>query len=164
MIRRLTHADDDLLREAYRWDADRPKWFREMDAVFSRGSEDDFIRLLDDPRNVLISVWSDCLEAVIIVTLIDYGLFESHLCARRGANMEVIVNAAHTLLHDLVQFDLQELYVWVAEKHRSVKRLCSMIGFHSDGARMYKGTYRGRLITWNRYSIRRADLAIAKAA
>jgi len=161
LIRRLTHNDDALLREAFHWDVDRPTWYTQMDRVFSWGGEEGFVRLLDDRRNVLIGVFNPELIAVIIVVLEDYGLFTAHLCAKRNADVDLIVQAAQTVLYDLLEFDLRELYVWVAEKHRSLKRLCSMIGMERDGIRMFKGSYRGRLICWHRYSIHVERLEVA---
>ena len=153
-----------MLREAYHWDDDRPRWYQDMDRVFNGGGETEFLSLLNDKRNVLVGVFDPELTAIIMVVLEGYGVFESHLLARRGANAETIVIAAHSILYDLLEFDLQELYVWVAKRHISVKRLCDNIGLLPDGVRMFKGQYRGRLIEWERRSIRRENLLAEKAA
>ena len=164
MMRRLTRDDEALLREAFRWDAERPQWYREMDKAFMWGDEDRFVGLVADQRYVLIGVFDPQLVAIIIVVLEGYGLFAVHLCASRNADPDMLVVAGRSVIEDLLAYDLVEFYGWVAEKHIGLKRICSNIGLSPDGICMYKGKYRGRLIKWLRYSIRREDLLAEKAA
>jgi hypothetical protein len=164
MMRRLTKDDEALLREAFRWDAERPQWYREMDRAFTWGDEDQFVALVSDSRYVLIGLFDSYLVAIIIIVLEGYGLFAVHLCASRDADAGMIVVAVRALIEDLLAYDLIEFYGWVAEKHRGLKQICSRIGLSPDGIRMYKGKYRGRLIKWERWSIKREQLVAAKAA
>lgn len=164
MIRRLRQADVDLLREAWRWDATRPTWYRQADAVFNCGSADDLVAQLDDPNRVFIGVWAECLMAIIIIQHHGSGRYEGHLMARRGADLVLIGTTIHGLLCDLLDYELKEASCWVAERNTSVKQLCGIVGFQPDGVAMWRGSYRGRVIKWHRYSIQREQLLMDKAA
>ncbi len=155
MLRRLTKDDSDLLREAYLWDEGRPQWYREADAVFNCGTADDLIAQIDDKRKIFVGVFDPDFTAVVIIEWKGDGLFEGHLLARRGTNLETVIESANYLMRDMLQFGMQEVAVWIAEKNRSVRRLCDSIGLLPDGVVMYKGSYRGRVIRWLRHSIRR---------
>jgi hypothetical protein len=157
-LQRLTSTDADLLRQAWKWDDRRPRWFRDMDAVFWQGSVENLIEQLNNWRKVFVGVFTSGLEAVIIVTWHGNGSFEADLMARRGANTAAIMAAAHQLMHDLLAFGMQEAFVWVAAKHISVRKLCVNIGLMPDGVVMYKGAYRGRVIKWLRHSVTREQL------
>lgn len=164
MLRRLTHEDKDLLRQAYYWDSLTPRWFREADAVFNTGSADDLIAQLEDRVKWFIGIFDPHLQAVIIVENHGDGQFEGHLMARRDADVQLIALTIDHLLHDLLTFGLTEAFVWVAEKHRGMRKLCANIQFQPDGVSMYKGAYHGRVIKWLRYSITRERLLMAEAA
>lgn len=164
MIRRLTVKDVGLLREAWNWDHGRPSWYVAMDSVFNGGTVDDFIESVEHPATVAIGVFDPLLTAIVIIEHHGSGLFEGHLMAKRGASPAVLVTVIEQLLHDLLDYGLTEACCWIAEKNRSVRKLCANIGFQPDGVSMYKGAYRGRVIRWLRYSIQREQLTAAKAA
>jgi len=164
LIRRLTVADADLLRLAYEWDRGRAQWYVEMDRVFNSGSVDDLLAKLSDVNHAFIGVFDPALTAIVIIQHHEQGQFEGHLMARRGANLQLIKSVISYLLYDLLNLGLSEAFVWVAEKHRSVRKLCANIQFQPDGLVMYKGAYRRRVIKWIRYSIQREQILMAQAA
>lgn len=164
MMRRWRQGDESLLREAFAWDANTPRWYREMDAVFNEGGALDLISKLDEKTIAFFGLFDPSLYAVIIVEMKAGGQFEGHLMATRGANLELIGAAIQSLLHDLLDLGLKEACVWIAEKHRSVRKLCASIGFEPDGVVMWRGSYHGRMIKWVRYSIQREQLLMQIAA
>ena len=165
MIRRLTTADAPLLREACDWDTTRPTWYRQMDAVFNCGSLDDFITQLADPQRAFIGLWDGAVPtAIIIIQHHGSGRYEGHLMARRGTDPQLVAVSIRSLLHDLLDYGLVEAYCWVAERNISIRRLCDTIGFQPDGVAMWRGSYRGRVIKWQRYSIQRESLLMQRAA
>ena len=162
MIRRLTIEDANLLREAWQWDESRPSWFKQMDNVFNSGTVDDLVAQVE--KSAFIGIFSPQLSAIIIVEQHAGGSYEAHLMAQRGVDPAVIIAVGQQLIYDMLDYGLSEAVVWIAEKNRSIRKLCANIGFQPDGVTMYKGAYRGRVIKWLRYSIQREQLITSKAA
>jgi hypothetical protein len=164
MIRRLVVDDEELLREAWAWDADRPSWYRQMDAAFNRGSVDDLVEQLTDRRKVFMGVFDPSLTAIVVIEQHGDGVYEGHLMARRGANPMLIATVIQSLLTDLCDYGLTQACCWIAERNTSVRKLCSTIGFQPNGVVMWRGSYRGRAIKWVCHSIRREQIITSKAA
>ena len=163
MIRRLVSGDEDLLREAWEWTNNSPSWFRDADRVFNQttlNAEEQ----LGDRAKWFIGVFDQELEAVVIVERKGNGQFEGHLMARRNANAELIASAINHVLADLLNYGLMEAYCWIAEKNHGVRNICNAIGLRPDGIVMWKGSYKGRVIKWLRYSVQRGDLVMENAA
>jgi SAM-dependent methyltransferase len=162
-MRRLTLDDTRLIRTAYRWDASRPRWYREMDGVFGL-TEDELVKQVTEARNMFMGIFDGELIAIILVVWCGAGRFTAHLLARRHADLGLITIAARQVLHDMLDYELKEASVWVAEKNTGVHNLCANIGLLPDGVVMYKGSYRGRLIKWLRHSVQRDQLLAERAA
>lgn len=152
------------MREAWSWDAEKPLWFRQADTIFNKGTVADWVAQLADNRRWLIGVFSPGLEAVVVVERHGNGQFEGHLTARRHADVQMITTTITYLLHDLLDMGMIEAFCWIAEKNRSVRNLCSTIGFRPDGIVMYRGAYRGRVIKWIRYSVQVEEIPAQNAA
>lgn len=165
MICRLDPITDEaLLREAFAWQRDAPKWFQQMDATFGPDNVDDFLKAIAEPGVILVGIFQDGFIGLIIVAEAGRDVFNSHLCAKRGASLEALAQAAAQVTSDFLQLGMKHGFCWVAEKNRAVQRLCSTIGFQYEGICMYRGTYRGRVIKWLRYSIRAEAKEAAIAA
>lgn len=171
MIKRLDPiANESLLREAFSWDREAPSWFRQMDSIFGPDDVDDFLKGAQDLANVYLGVFQPSghiahypLVGVIILTLVSNNRYTAHLCACRGARVEVLAQAAIQVKEDMFNLGMNEVFVFVAEKNRGVRKLCEIIGLQEDGITMYKGSYRGRVIKWIRMSEVRVR-EIARAA
>jgi hypothetical protein len=74
------------------------------------------------------------------------GVFNVHVSAKRGASVDVMLEAACMLRDHLFKTGAQVLHGWVARFNRGVIRLGEHAGFHRDGVRMFKGECRGRVI------------------
>lgn len=155
MIRRLSiPADEPLIRSAYRWDGDRPRWYREADAVFNSGTEDDFVARA--ATAAYLGVFDNGeLIGLVIVEMPTPRYHEGHLCARRGASSLKLTVACVTIVSDLLNLGMTQLSCWVAERNTSVRKICATIGLQPDGVVMWRGSHYGRAIKWVRYSIRR---------
>lgn len=160
MIHRLQLPDDEtLLRTAYRWDADYPRWWREMDRVFNSGTEDDFIERARNSRSAYIGVFDgDDMIALVIVETPAPTIHEGHLLAKRGANQELLTAACLALVSDLFSLGMTQTFVWVAERHSALKKMCVNIGLQPDGLVMWRGSHHGKPIKWVRYSIRHDEV------
>ncbi len=166
-IRRLDNGDHDLLRHAYSWDAKAPEWYRQQDKVFGPKTVDEFVPLVDDPKNALIGIFNPELVGLITATLVCKDCFEIHLWAKRGTSLDVLEEAGYQIREQLVRFGAQEIFVWVAEKNRPVKQLCARLGLQPDGIELLKGCYKGKVIVWQRccYMYNHAlSIAVQKAA
>lgn len=167
MIHRLQLPEDEaLLRTAYQWDKDFPTWWREMDRVFNSGTEDDFIERAKNPHSAYVGVFDgDDLIALVIVETPAPSIHEGHLLAKRGANQELITTACVTMISDLFNLGMTRLFVWVAERHSALRKLCANIALQPDGLIMWRGSYHGKPIKWVRYSItREAVFGMTQAA
>lgn len=156
MIRRLDpDKDESLLREAFSWDQGKPSWYRQMDRVFGPDNVEDFLKLINDPLNAFIGIFNPQLVGLIVVALASKDRYAAHLWAKRGTGLPVLVEAGCQVLNDMFGLGMVEGFVYVAEKNRTVRRLCEAIGFSEDGIVMYRGTYRGKIIKWIRLSCSR---------
>lgn len=167
MIHRLQLPEDEaLFRAAYNWDKDFPKWWRQMDRVFNSGTEDDFIERAKNPHSAYVGIFDgDDLIALVIVETPAPTIHEGHLLAKRGANQELITAACVTMISDLFNLGMTHLFVWVAERHIALRKLCANIALQPDGLIMWRGSYHGKPIRWLRFSIsREAVFGMTQAA
>ena len=165
MIRRLDPVSDEhLLREAFAWDKNRAQWYSEMDAVFGPPDADDFIKTAHEPLNMFIGIFDPEFVGVVIVARASEWVFNTHLLAKRGVALETLVSGASQLRTDLFEMGAVEVFCYVAEKNRAVRKLCGELGMQHEGITMYRGSYRGRVIKWLKYSVRREILAMELAA
>lgn len=176
MMRRLRLPDDEvLIREAYRWDEDRPRWWREMDHVFNSGTEDDFVEKAHNPSTAFIGVfetdetsYTPSMIALIIVETPAPFIHEGHLSVKRGADTVKVATACITLISDLFGLGMTQAIVWVAERNIGVRRLCVTLGLQPDGVSQWRGACHRKTgskpIKWLRHSINRQQIEVGKAA
>lgn len=155
MIKRLDPIEDEaLLRQAFAWTAECPQWQVDMDIVFGPSDVEDFLRMVVEPENVLVGIFSPEFVGLIIVASAGKDVFNSHLCAKRGSDLGVLAQGAYQVTQDFLKMGMQEGFCFVAERNLAIRNLCDTIGFKWEGVVMYRGAYRGRLIKWLKYSIR----------
>jgi hypothetical protein len=154
MLKRLTSEDSELLREAFFWTQDAPKWHRDMDSTFGPDNVEDFLVMLAEPENILIGIFNPDFVGLLIIACAGNDIFNAHLCAKRGTDLNVLAEGAYQAVQDFLRMGMKEGFCWVAEKNLAVRKLCDNIDFRHEGVVMYRGTYKGKLIKWLRYSIR----------
>jgi RimJ/RimL family protein N-acetyltransferase len=154
IIRRLDPVNDEsLLRRAFEWDADAPRWYADSDAV-CRPPLDVYLNMTRDENQVDIGVFDEG-EMIGLVTF-DHkvnGVAEVRFSAKRGAQIEMLTKAAYQLRHQFFSLGMNAGVVWIAKRNRQIVKLCEVIGFVRDGT-MCRGVYhrpRGdRPIEWVR--------------
>lgn len=156
MLRRL-EPDDPLLKEAFHWDDGAPPWFRTANTVFGENDEEAFLRR----DSIFIGILDSELIAVIVLTRIAPHIYEADLLAKRGANLETISAGASVVVNDFLNMGMKLGFCWVAEKNLAVRKLCGKLNLTHDGLTLYRGSYRGRVTRWLRYSIQPTAVAIA---
>lgn len=155
IIRRLNPVDDELLlRQAFSWDANAPRWYTDSDSV-CRPTLDAYLRMTYDETQVDIGVFNE-REMVGLVTF-DHklnGIAEVRFSAKRGAGIDLLTKAAYQLRHQFFSIGMEAGVVWVAKRNRQIVKLCEVIGFIRDGLTIHRGVYRrpkgDRPIEWVR--------------
>jgi RimJ/RimL family protein N-acetyltransferase len=155
-IRALHPSEEGLFQQAFAWTADSPVWFRQMDKVFPETFGDYHLRAFDTGE-INYGIFSDGLVGLFTVCHCGSGVFNVHVSAKRGASVDVMLEAACMLRDHLFKTGAQVLHGWVARFNRGVIRLGEHAGFHRDGVRMFKGECRGRVIEWVHLVSTRAD-------
>lgn len=151
-IRRLDlEKDADAYREAYYWDKDYPRWFRETDSVFKPDFET-FMEQAEKDDQADIGVFNPELVGLVSMTQRGKGIYEAHLRAKRGTDVDVLAQAAFQVRHSLREIGMKEVFVWVNKKNKAVQKLCMMAGMRLQGLTMIKPsgeklTYWLRMVT-----------------
>lgn len=160
MIRRLNPiTDDSLFMQVYGWLEDSPRWRQESEGVWGSTAPDEWLAATHDPTRIDIGVW-DAGELVgdIVLVLRAVGVYEAHLHARRGTKAEVIVEAVETAAAQLFgEYGAESVFAWVPTFNRAMRRIIKAIGFRADGITMWRGTCRGRLVEWTKFTMEAAD-------
>jgi RimJ/RimL family protein N-acetyltransferase len=140
-IRRLNPVgDESLLRQAFEWDAKAPAWYMDSDAI-CRPSLDVYLKMTHDENQVDIGVFDE--DEMIGLVTFDHkinGVAEVRLSAKRGASLELLIEAAYQLRHQFFSLGMTAGVVWIAKRNRQIVKLCEVIGFVREGS-MRRGTY-----------------------
>ncbi len=155
-MRRLDpDKDRDLFIQAWLWESFAPKWFKEADKVFGPPTFEDFIKGSKEDNRATFGVFDNELIGLIILTLKGSGIEVDFMAKPRCDVGKLLIGAMS--LRDKVFDDLgvKELYVWTPKKNVPMRRFCATLGFHDTGLRILKGTYRERVIEWQRLSLLR---------
>lgn len=162
-LKRLNTFDDEgFLRIAFSWNIGVPTWVSDMDSVFGPQDADDFIKACE--TNILVGIFNPDFCGLLILEPSGKDVFAAHLCAKRGTPLSVLTAAASRVIDDFLALGMVEGFCWVAEKNLAVRRLCDTIGMTHEGILMYRGTYKGFLIKWMRYSVKAQAVSQAVAA
>lgn len=151
-IRRLdSDTDRDFYAEAWAWDIDAPRWYQDSDAVFRPESFDEYMKLAHGDDQCDVGVFDDELIGLITVTLRGKGVYEGHLSAKRGANLEMLAEAVLQIRCQLFERGMSEAYLWVAAKNRAIRKLCANAGFYGTFVTMLRGSSHNRPIEWEQW-------------
>ena len=166
MIRRIEpDADRDCFIEAHLWTVSSPTWFKQAERVFGPQTLNDFIAGSKEENRVTFGLFEGELIGVIIFTLRFRGVYEVDFLAKPRCDAEAIVRNC-LALRDRLFNDLGaiELFCWLAQKNFPTRRLLCILGFSDSGLRLLRGTYRDRVIEWQRLSLPRKVWEGLKAA
>lgn len=157
-LRRLDPiADEPLLHIAFGWLEDAPRWRQESEAIFGTLDREQYLQNAVSPYRVDVGVFDGPeFVADIILYLRAKGVYEAHLEAKPDAIPELVADAARMVAAQLfTNYGAVLIYTWVPHFNRPVHKLNKAIGFGCDNVNMLRGTVRGRLVDWQRYSMRR---------
>ncbi len=156
MIRKLDQdTDENLIRMAFFWRDDAPRWFREMRANSGPGETWEEWEAMKRDTFLEFGVFDDNeMYGLISLSPEGAGRFSAHISAKRGASGEELAFAAFAVRDWMFKHGAKEIYAWVMSRHRSLKRLCLLCGMRPDTVTMIKGQMRNKLILWERYSAR----------
>ena len=157
-LRRLDpERDEALIREAVGWLDDQPLFFRNCDAVWGTEDADAYLAQMKTDPQADFGVW-DGREfiAVITVSLAGHRVYNSHLMAKRSADVEVLKVAIASVLNQMIENGMREGWMLLARKNYGVRRILEIVGMRRDGVTRIKGQSHGKPIEWVRYSVRTA--------
>lgn len=151
MIRLLDPEKDmDLLREAWDWRDDAPRWFQESLAI-DKESWDDFVSGSKDEWHY--GIFSDGLMAVVRLIQSSPRVFNIHLSARRKTDFEVLLTAGKSIRDYLFDKGVLGFYGYLPTVNRGVSKLYEELGFTDTGIRVFKGQIRGRVGELKHYAL-----------
>jgi len=154
-LRRLyPETDELLLREAFYWDQGKPSWYLQMDQVFGPDDVDGFLAMLAEANDIIVGIFDAELIGLLVVAAAGKDTFNSHLWAKRGSDVKALTQGINQVVRDFLGMGMKEGFAFIAEKNLAVRQLCDNIGFRFEGVCMYRGTYKGKVIRWMKYSIR----------
>lgn len=158
-IRRLDPiADQAIYRWSYNWLVDSPRWRQQAESVFGTMELNEYLysRLVDTRLD--IGIFTDGIfVAKIALHLTAKHTYEVSLEAARGTDSAVIIAAGLAIRDQLFgEYGAECVYAWVPRWAKGVVAILTSIGFTDDCVTMARGTARGRLVEWKRYSLRKA--------
>lgn len=152
-IRLLDETKDaDLLRMAWSWKEDAPKWFRDSVMVENETFED-FIKSAKD--EILFGVFNAEYyhfkepepTAVIRLTAHFLDTYQIHLMAHRATDWQVLAQAGLSVKKYLEERGAS-FFGWIPARNRGIVRLYKFLGFVNKGVKCYRGKMRNRAILW----------------
>lgn len=159
-IRRLDPAYDKWRYEAsYFWLENSPVWRQHTEAVFGTLDYDEYMAARWGEKRIDIGIFADnAYIAKVVLHLVAKNTYEVSLESMRTAPIDAVITAGLSIRDQLFgQYGAQVAFAWVPRWAKSVQAILCAIGFSSDGVTMLRGTCRGRVIEWQRFSIRRAN-------
>lgn len=155
-IRRLhLPADFSLYHTMYTWLVESPSWRQETEAIFGTLDWEAYMAAAQSPGRCDIGIFEDSqLIATVILTLTAKDTYEVHFEASPTARWETVVVAGERIRDMVFEiYGARLVYTWTPRWNRGVMAINKAIGFAPDYVTMFKGTCRGRLVEWARYSI-----------
>lgn len=152
-------TDQHLFREAYDWIFEAPKWLRQAENIVAGingcDSWEGYLKAAYSPQECNVGLFSDfsgIMQALFTIQSEGDGCFQVHVNARPHAETSMLVAAAIQLKEWLFQAGAKEVFGYVAERNRPLKKFAEQVGFKFSGVSIFKGSMRDRPIRWMRYT------------
>ena len=161
MIRKLdNNVDHSLLRAAYHWDDDAPRWRKDCEAAWGIVTEADFLAAALAPVRLNIGIFDDDkMVGLIMLTLVAKNTYFVDIAAQRGTDMAILEDGARNLTAQMfLHHGMQETFAFTPTRNHAILNLLNRVGFTPDGVTVLKGQTHGKVIEWCRSSIRREDI------
>lgn len=150
-IRRIfPDTDRGLYVDAYLWEQDYPRWFREMMPPLTLKK---MLELAHGEDQCDVGIFNGSLFALATMSLRAKGTYEIHLTVKRGTDAELLQEGLAGL-KGCINRDLHpvELYSWIAKRNIPTRKLCVSMGLREQGLTRTHGSYHGKPIEWVLYS------------
>lgn len=131
----------EILLKFWQAEQDTPEWYRASTELW-RTTKDEFLALCEKSEIYIIG---ECL-----VFVEPSG--ELHFSVLKGAKIDV---EPFWELREQLFTRYSFLFGWVLSKNRGVRKLCESAGLRFTGLKMFYGGFRGRLLEWHCYGIKK---------
>lgn len=153
-------VDQALLRAAYDWIFEAPPWLRQAENIVAGingcDSWEGYLKAALSPKETNIGLFNETMLALFTIQAEGEGCFQVHVNAKPDAPVTEMIAAAIQLRDLLFRQGAMEVYGFVAERNRPLRRFAELVGFRFSGVSIFKGSMRDRPIRWMRYYAPRA--------
>lgn len=148
--------DAHLFREAYDWIYEAPKWLRQSENIVAGingcDSWEAYLKAAHRAKEANVGLFSGIMLALFTIQDEGYGAFQVHVNAKPHADTLAMMAAAMQLKKLLFDTGAREVYGYIAERNRPLRRFAEQAGFYNTGVSIFKGSMRDRPVRWLRYS------------
>jgi len=152
-------SDAHLFRQAYDWIFEAPEWLRQAENIVAGingcDSWEGYLKAALDPKEVNIGLFGQSMVALFTIQNEGEGCFQVHVNAKPNAPAGEMVAAAIQLRDTLFAQGASEIFGFIAERNRPLRRFAELAGFKFSGVSIFKGSMRDRPIRWMRYTVLR---------
>lgn len=149
-------TDQDLFREAYDWIFEAPKWLRQAENIVAGingcDSWEGYLKAAYSPQECNVGLFSGIMLALFTIQSEGDGCFQVHVNAKPHADTLMLMAAAMQLKEWLFDHGAREVFGFIAERNRPLRRFAERAGFKFSGVSIFKGSMRDRPIRWMRYT------------
>jgi hypothetical protein len=149
--------DQQLFREAYDWIFEAPPWLRQAENIVAGingcDSSEGYLKAAQDPKEVNIGLFGTEMQALFTIQNEGDGCFQVHVNAKPNAPAGEMIAAAIQLRDTLFSQGAIEIFGFIAERNRPLRRFAEFAGFKFSGVSIFKGSMRDRPIRWMRYVV-----------
>jgi hypothetical protein len=152
-------ADEQLFREAYDWIFEAPPWLRQAENIVAGingcDSWEGYLKAAFSPKEFNIGLFHGIMLALFTIQREDNASFQVHVNAKPHAPAGEMIAASIQLRNALFAQGATEIFGFIAERNRPLRRFAEMAGFKFSGVSIFKGSMRDRPIRWMRYTVLR---------
>lgn len=159
MIRRLNpEADRALYETCWGWYQSLPRWAREVLAVYSVKTFDEYMELARGPRANIGVFDGEDFVAIVTVEMVAAGVYEVHFSSMRRPPRDVIVEA----MVNVTKIVFEELgaeigFSFTPSYDKGIIIMLRAIGMRQDGVEKLRSTHRGKVVKWIRSILTKDD-------
>lgn len=148
--------DVDLFREAHNWIFEAPPWLRQAENIVAgiNGCDtwEGYLKAAYSPKECNVGLFDGIMLALFTIQSEGDGCFQVHVNAKPHADTLMLMAAAMQIKQWLFDRGANEVFGFVAERNRPLRRFAEQVGFKFSGVSIFKGSMRDRPIRWMRYA------------
>lgn len=137
-------TDHALLREAFSWSENAPRWFRESEEP---ESVEEFLETAD--QRLFYGIFDKEMKALLRFTPFVEQVLSVDLFATRDISMPVLTQASASIQAYLYDKGVANgFFGWIPTFNRSIRGLYAELGFQFSGVACYRGKTHNRPVKW----------------